>query len=96
MITLIMFDRSDIGVGNTFALRTRATPQGRASGMRRIIEPGSIKGSARQSKRPPFEKVAFENAPCMGGYCRLPKTILTIPSAVHVFVPFFPDASHTV
>ncbi|MDU2366017.1 MAG: hypothetical protein E7D59_26420, partial [Klebsiella michiganensis] len=32
------------------------------------------------SKRPPSEKVAFENAPCKGGYCHLPLITLAIPS----------------
>ncbi|MDU2797964.1 MAG: hypothetical protein E7C19_15440, partial [Klebsiella oxytoca] len=33
------------------------------------------------SKRPPSEKVAFENAPCKGGYCQLSTTTLAIPFA---------------
>ena len=46
------------------------------------------------SKRPPSEKVAFENAPCKGGYCQLSIITLAIPSAVHAFVPLSPDAVH--
>ncbi|WP_164511422.1 hypothetical protein [Escherichia albertii] len=53
-----------------------------------------IKG--KQSKRPPPEEVAFQNAPYKGGECHIPFSTLATPSAVHVFVPSFPDASHIV
>ena len=58
MIRLITFNRSDSSVGNTFALRISATPRGRASGRRRVIEPGSMESSGRcylqviKSKKP--------------------------------------------
>ncbi|EHJ9777009.1 hypothetical protein MMW85_004810 [Salmonella enterica] len=48
------------------------------------------------SKRPPPEEVAFQNAPYKGGKCHIPFSTLATPSAVHVFVPSFPDASHIV
>ncbi len=48
------------------------------------------------SKRPPPEEVAFQNAPYKGGECHIPFSTLATPSAVHVFVPSFPDASHIV
>jgi len=40
--------------------------------------------------------VAFQNAPYKGGECHIPFSTLATPSAVHVFVPSFPDASHIV
>ncbi|HFV7226225.1 TPA: hypothetical protein ACH911_004641, partial [Escherichia coli] len=49
-----------------------------------------------RSKRPPPEEVAFQNAPYKGGKCHIPFSTLATPSAVHVFVPSFPDASHIV
>ncbi|UNE07589.1 hypothetical protein [Salmonella enterica] len=49
-----------------------------------------------ESKRPPPEEVAFQNAPYKGGKCHIPFSTLATPSAVHVFVPSFPDASHIV
>ena len=48
------------------------------------------------SKRTPPEEVAFQNAPYKGGKCHIPFSTLATPSAVHVFVPSFPDASHIV
>ncbi|EKM0747427.1 hypothetical protein PTU66_001551 [Escherichia coli] len=50
----------------------------------------------KKSKRPPPEEVAFQNAPYKGGKCHIPFSTLATPSAVHVFVPSFPDASHIV